>query len=232
MKFSLIIPTYNERENITVLINKLLKLLKPFNYEIIVVDDNSPDQTWKLVQDTYKKNKRVRIIRRMNKRERSSAIIQGFDKAKGDILGVMDADLQHDEKILPRMINYSKEYSLVVGSRFVKGGGMGKCSWFRMLESRTAVMLVKILFNIKIKDSGSEYFIVKKSLYKKIKPKLYGKGYKIMLGIYFNADIKSFKEVPYTFRPRKKGKSKTRFKDVYHYILMNLKFLSIRITKH
>ena len=95
MKFSLIIPTYNEKDNITVLIGRLLKLLKPFDYEIIVVDDNSPDKTWKIVQQKYKKNRRVKVLRRMNKRGLISAITDGFDKAKGEFIGVMDADMQH-----------------------------------------------------------------------------------------------------------------------------------------
>ncbi len=224
MKFSLIIPTYNEKDNIAVLINRLIKILKPFDYEIIVVDDDSPDKTWRLVRDKYKNNKRVSVIRRMNKRGLASAIIRGFDNASGACLGVMDADLQHDEKILPEMIGYAKEYDVVVGSRYVKGGGVKDWSLFRRIASRGAALLANILINIKIRDNGSGYFIVKKKVYKRAKSKLYNKGYRCLLDICYNAEVKDFKEVPYFFAPRKKGKSKLGFEVILQYLQIIIKF--------
>jgi dolichol-phosphate mannosyltransferase len=228
MKFSLIIPTYNEKDNINILINRLLKILQPFDYEIIVVDDNSPDKTWETVQDRYRKNKQIRVIRRIGKRGLISAITHGFDNAKGVFVGVMDADMQHDEKILPKMIKYTKNYDVVVGSRFVKGGGVKNWSLYRKITSRVAGTLANILLGIKIKDNGSGYFIVKKSIYKKAKSKLYGKGYRCLFDIYFNANVKNFKEVPYIFGPRKKGESKLGFNVILQYLQMLIKFSFIR----
>jgi len=231
MRFSLIIPTYNEKENIVILINKLLKLFKPFDYEIIVIDDDSPDKTWKTVKDTYKNNKRVKVIRRMNKRGLSSAIMHGFDNAKGEFVGVMDADMQHDMNILPKMINYTKQYDLVVGSRFVKGGGVKNWSWSRIFVSKIAALLAKILLHVKINDSGSGYFIIKKKIYERVKHKLYGKGFKPLLEIYFYSNIKNFKEVPYVFGPRTRGKSKLGMKAVLEYLEMLLRFFFIKYKR-
>ena len=231
MKFSLIIPTYNEKDNITILIGRLLKLLKHFDYEIIIVDDDSPDKTWKIAKDKYKNNKHVRVIRRIGKRGLISAITHGFDNAKGDFVGVMDADMQHDEKILPKMINYTKDYDVVVGSRTIKGGGVKNGPLYRKIISKGAGFLANILLGIKIKDNGSGYFIVKKSIYKKARNKLYGKGYRCLFDIFFNADVKNFKEVPYVFRPRKKGESKLGFKVMLQYLLMLIRFSFIRHSR-
>src|SRR5262245_39694022 len=117
LTFSLVLPTYNERANLAPLFTQLAIALRPYAYEIIVVDDDSPDRTWEEAEHLRASYPQVRVIRRVGEKGLSSAVIKGFREAKGRLLGVMDADLQHDETILPRLIEGLANAEFVVASR-------------------------------------------------------------------------------------------------------------------
>src|SRR3989344_4545809 len=127
-RLSIVIPTYNERENIITLISTILKIIKKskINGEIIVVDDNSPDETWKLVEEFGKKHKNVRLILRGKRNGLGAALKNAYDEASGDIILSIDSDFSHDPRLIPKF--YSKirndDFDFVIGSRYIKGGAM------------------------------------------------------------------------------------------------------------
>ena len=223
---SIVLPSYNESESICSTIDEIISILEDAKipFEIVVSDDNSPDITWKLVDDTYSKDKRVRVLRRMKDKGLSAAVIDGFRFAKGDMLFVMDADGQHDPIILPNMVKSLKTADLVVGSRYVKGGGVGSWSKSRIFVSRFASYLAyPFMGSNRIKDPMAGFFGLKKSLFDKLD--LDVKGYKILLGIILAAKRKlRIKEVPYVFRTRAAGESKLGFKVIFDYLSMLMKF--------
>lgn len=205
-EISLIIPTYNERENIIELLNRLKFILEDKNYEVIVVDDNSPDLTWELVQGYARNNPFVKLIRRTGRRSLTASVIEGFQNSKGNILGVMDADMSHDPAIMPEMIDeINNGYSLVIGSRRIKGGGADSWPWHRRLYSSTAILLVRWLLDVNVQDSMSGYFFIKREIFENVKDDISGKGYKILLELLIRSKVKKIKEIPYIFKDRKQG---------------------------
>ncbi|MGM5481163.1 MAG: glycosyltransferase [Nanobdellota archaeon] len=239
---SIIIPTFNEREVILETISKVHAALKSHrSYEILVVDDNSPDKTWKLVQDHAKKDSRLRVLRRKKDKGLSKSVVEGFSKAKGDYLLVIDADGQHDERIIPKMLEKAKSADIVVGSRFIKGGGVSGWSKKRLAISRFFSTLSRPLLKAKLSDPMSGLFLVRKSLFDEVKDDLDLRGYKILLAIVFASQKKKklrIKEVPYVFKPRELGESKANMKVAIDYFLMlakqaiksNKKFLKFAVV--
>ncbi|MBU1201228.1 MAG: polyprenol monophosphomannose synthase [Nanoarchaeota archaeon] len=201
---SIIIPTFNEANNISLLIPKIYDVLdNHYNYEIIVVDDNSPDGTAKVVRRLGKKYS-VRLLLRKNKRGLSSAVIDGFNIAKGDLLCVMDADLSHPPELLSKIILLLNKNDLVIGSRLVKGGGSESWPIHRKIISWCAQLLARPL--TPVKDAMSGFFALKKSVINNVKLEAY--GYKILLEILVVGNYKKVAEVPFTFLNRTFGKSK------------------------
>lgn len=223
ISFSLIIPTYNEKDNIHLLLNRLRETFGASEeVEIVVVDDDSPDLTWKIVETYSLKDKRIKIVRRKKEKGLSKAVIEGFNKAKGDILGVMDADLSHDHQILPKMIAAVREggYDLVVGSRRIPGGGADKWPWYRKLSSDIATMVAKNFLDIELNDPMSGYFLLKRKLFERVKHKINPQGYKILLEIYVRSNPQRVKEIPFIFKDRKQGYSKVTLKVIFEYLQM------------
>lgn len=219
----MIIPTYNEKENIKKLIPKIAKTLKT-DYEIIIVDDNSPDKT---AEEAKKLGKRynVKVIRRSGKLGLSSAVVAGFEKAKGEILGVMDADLSHPVDKLPEMLKAMKINDMVVGSRYVKGGDIGNWTLKRKIISKGATLLAKPITSLK--DPMSGFFMIRRSL---LKAKLNPKGYKIALEIYAKSKPKRVKEIPIKFIDRESGSSKMNRKEIINYFLHVMSLYKNKIT--
>lgn len=215
MKISLIIPTYNEAKNIKKVIKRILPSLRKYDYEIVVVDDDSPDGTADIVNSL--KIKRVRLIRRKGKKDLSLSIMDGFKHAKGDIVGVIDADLSHPPELIPKVIEpiIKENYDISIASRIVKGGGVENWPFIRRFTSWFASLLARPLTNVK--DPMSGFFFVKKSKlnYNYLKPR----GYKILLEILVKCSLTNFKEVPYIFRNRKYGESKIGSKVILNYII-------------
>lgn len=208
MKLSIIVPTYNERDNIHTLIREINDALEFTDFEVIVVDDNSPDGTWRIAEKIKKDYPFLRVIRRVNERDLSTAVIEGFNQSKGTILAVMDADLQHPPKKINDMVKkILAGNDIVIGSRYIPGGEIEKWGMIRKLYSRTATLLAH-LFVLQTRvstDPLSGFFMIKRGVIKDIE--LTPIGYKILLEILAKGAFKKVADEPIMFRKREKGKS-------------------------
>ena len=223
---SIIIPTFNESENIEELVSEINKVLvaSKIKGEIIVVDDNSPDGTYKIVQKMKEEYDNVQLVIRKNERGLSSAVLRGFEKAGGNILCVMDADLSHPPEVIPKLIEpiKSDQAELVIASRYVSGGGVKGWTLKRKAISKGATLLAKFITNIK--DPMSGFFALKRSVIEGIE--LNPKGYKIGLEIIARGNYSNIIEIPYIFRDRKYGESKLNNRVMRDYVshLLSLLF--------
>jgi dolichol-phosphate mannosyltransferase len=223
---SLIIPTYNEEENIRKLIPEIFKVFSRHKIkgEVIVVDDDSPDGTGRMAESF----KSVKVIHR-KKRGLSSAVVEGFKHASGDFIGVMDADFSHPVEKIPEMVKPLMEgVELVIGSRHVPGGGIENWSLKRRFISRGASLLARPL--TPIKDPVSGFFFLKKSVLGGVE--LNPLGYKIGLEIAVKGRYRSCLEVPYMFADRKRGKSKMGTREMFNYLrhILGLYWYKIKIS--
>lgn len=227
---SLVIPTYNERENIEELVHQLcgiLDTLKPNQYELIVVDDDSPDRTWEAAQTLTVRYPSLKVFRRQKERGLATAVIRGWQMARGDILGVIDADLQHPTSVLPKLLAAIQSAGLAVASRHIEGGGVSNWHIFRRIVSRTAQVLgLLILPEVigRVSDPMSGYFLVRRSVIEG-KP-LNPMGYKILIEVLARGDNRKISEVGYVFVERRKNVSKAGPKIYAEYIahLFTLRF--------
>lgn len=202
---SIIVPTYNEKDNINILIEKVHDVLKDRKYEIIIIDDNSPDKTWKVAE--YLKYKYpVKVIRRKEKKDLSLSVLEGLKNAAGEIFCVMDADLSHSPEDIPRLLKPIEKdnYDLVIGSRLIKGAKVEVWPYHRRIISIIGRFLARPLTDVK--DIMSGFFMVKKEVIDDVN--LRPRGYKICLEILVKGRYDTFKEVPIIFRNRRFGKSK------------------------
>ncbi len=223
LKFSLIIPTFNESQNIReiiVVLSELLDRTIPADYELIVVDDDSPDLTWKLAGELMSSYPQLRVMRRATERGLSTAVVRGWQAASGEILGVIDADLQHPPEILFQLWDeMARGADLAVASRNVDGGGVSEWSILRRFLSRGAQMLgLVILPEVigRLSDPMSGYFMVRRSAIanKRLSPI----GYKILIEVVARGQIRWIAEVGYVFRERVTGTSKVTWKQYLEYL--------------
>lgn len=216
---SIIIPTYNERGNLEELLRRIDSSIRRISdYEVIIVDDNSPDDTASLAISLSKQFP-VRVILRSRKSGLSSAVIDGFRAAKGELLCVMDADLQHPPELLPEMIRRAREHDIVIASRYVRGGSVEDWGFFRKLISKGSIALARLLIpRVRgIMDTSSGYFLVRKDCLNL--DELNPRGFKILLEVLVKSNCKSICEVPYSFGLRKSGESKLGLKAILSYCL-------------
>jgi len=219
MKLSVISPTFDEAQNVGPLLERLSQVLCGVDYEILIVDDDSPDQTWFVAQQAARRDRRVRVLRRLQNPGLGAAVIDGFKAAQGEVVACIDADLQHDPSILPKMLEeLGRGSDVVVGSRYVVGGGTGDWNWFRRIESQTATALAKIVLGANLNDPMSGYFLMWRKDFSRVQEQLNGKGFKILLEILAKLHPANIREVPYTFRSRTAGKSKLSSKVVFQYL--------------
>ena len=237
--FSLVIPTFNEAENICILIPRVISLLSAskISFEIIVVDDDSKDLTWKVVQEKFSGEPRVRVLRRVNKKGLSSAVLDGMALANGKYLGVMDADLQHDENIIPKMIGELASHDIVVGSRVVGDGGYGEWGIIRKMMSKGATLLAKIMLPIPVGDPMSGFFILRRDLYEELVPVINPRGFKILLEFLARKKGIRAKEVGFVFKTRIHGETKMSGSVIQNYLvaLYDIRFgnfISITFLKY
>jgi len=219
IQLSVLLPTYMEAETLPKLILKLEEVLKNINFEIVVIDDNSPDGTAEIAEEFGKKFRNIKVIRRHGKFGLGSAIVEGLSAAKAKIVVVMDADLQHPPEVLPYMLKKLREgYDVVIASRYIKGGRIYGLSLWRRLVSRGATVLVYILFpRLRyITDPLSGYFALNKDVTYRIK--LNPIGYKILLEILIKSRNIKVCEVPYSFQRRTMGKSKLGLHEMLNYL--------------
>jgi dolichol-phosphate mannosyltransferase len=221
---SIIIPTYNEAENIPELIHRIEKSLKGVDFEIIIVDDNSPDRTADIAQKLGEEYLNIKVIKRKGKLGLASAVLEGMKFADGKFIAIMDADLQHPPELLPLMLEKAyKGYDLVIASRYIEGGSIERWSFSRRIVSIGAILFAHMLFpKIKtVKDPTSGFFMFKRDIIENIH--LDPLGFKILLEILVKGSYHSVVEVPYVFRERRKGKSKLNLKEIMNYAVHLLK---------
>ncbi len=212
LELAIVIPTFNERANVPTLIARLDQALGDLRWEAIFVDDNSPDGTADAARELARVDPRVRVIQRIGRRGLSSACIEGMCATAAPLVAVIDGDLQHDETVLPAMVEALRAdpaLDLVVGSRFVAGGGTGDWDRDRVAKSALATRLSRHVLKADLSDPMSGFFTVRTSVVRAIVPDLSAIGFKILLDIMTTSPRPlNFRELPYTFRVRTEGESK------------------------
>ncbi len=210
-ELSIIVPTFNERENVEELVRRIDAALPGVAWEVVVVDDDSTDGTAGLVNDLARRDRRVRCIHRIGRRGLSSACIEGFLSSSAPYFAVIDGDLQHDERVLPAMLECLRggEHDIVVGSRYVAGGGIGDWDARRAKLSRLSTTLAKKTLGVVLSDPMSGFFALRREVLHDVVRDLSGVGFKILLDIFATSKRPlRFHELPYEFRTRKAGESK------------------------
>ncbi|CAK8718358.1 Dolichyl-phosphate beta-D-mannosyltransferase [Candidatus Electrothrix gigas] len=208
---SVVVPCYNEVENVEELIRRLAKALQGISWEVIFVDDDSPDKTSQKVADLAFQDARVRLIHRIGRRGLSSACVEGMLSSSAPYLAVMDADLQHDETLLPEMMTAlrSQQLDIVVGSRYVDGGGVGCWDTKRAAYSRFATQISRYFTQTELTDPMSGFFMIQRDALMQRVHRLSGVGFKILLDLFASSSTPlRFLELPYTFKERYAGESK------------------------
>ena len=208
---SVVVPTFNERDNVTVLYRRLAATLEGIPWEVVFVDDNSPDGTWEVVRGLARQDSRVRCIRRIGRRGLSGACIEGILASSAPYAAVIDADLQHDEAQLPKMVALlqSGEAELVVGSRYIEGGSADSFDKQRAGASVFATEIARRVLRVEIKDPMSGFFMIRRDRFEQLAPQLSTQGFKILLDIVATAQGKLRTiEIPFTFGTRQHGESK------------------------
>lgn len=208
---SIVVPSYNERDNIPELRRRLEHVLRDVAWEMIVVDDNSPDGTHRVVREIAARDPRVRCIRRIGRRGLAGACIEGILASSAPVVAVMDADLQHDERLLPSMLDAIRGGAdLAVGSRYVDGGTTGEgLSPIRRWGSELATKLATRVGGAKLSDPMSGFFMIRREAVEDVAGDLAKEGYKILLDIVWSARTPlRIVELPFEFRERQAGESK------------------------
>ena len=211
LELAIVVPTFNEIENIETLVSALKSAMEGHAYEIIVVDDDSPDGTADRVRDIAKRDARVRCVQRIGRRGLSGAFIEGALSTAAPIVAAIDADMQHDEKLLPVMLSTirSQDLEAIIGSRYLEQEGLGNWTEDRKRASRWATALTRRLTGITLTDPMSGFFMVRAELVRGLAASLSGIGFKILLDIFLTARKPlRFVELPYQFRSRSHGTSK------------------------
>lgn len=210
-ELAVVIPTFNEAENVGLLIERLDAALAGLAWEAVFVDDDSPDGTAARLRAIAARDPRVRCLRRVGRRGLSSACIEGILATSAPLVAVMDADLQHDETILPKMLDLvrSGAADVAVGSRYVAGGGVGDWDARRVAISRLATKLGRFATGAALADPMSGFFLLRRETVEALAPRLSGAGFKILLDILATAPAPlTVRETPYRFRARAAGESK------------------------
>lgn len=212
-KIYLVIPTYNEKNNILKLLDQIF-VLKIEGLNILVVDDNSPDGTGQLVDQLKQKYLNLDILHRQNKAGLGTAYLAGFKevlKKGADYIFEMDADLSHDPKLIPEFLKVIQNYDLVLGSRYVKGGGVNNWHWLRRLISRFGNIYARLILGLPYHDLTGGFKCYRRQVLEKIISKnLSSVGYNFQIETTYQTRLAGFKikEIPITFTERQEGKSK------------------------
>jgi dolichol-phosphate mannosyltransferase len=226
---SVIVPTYNEAANVRPLVAAVAQALSGVAWELIFVDDDSPDGTWREVAALAREGAPVRCIRRVGRRGLSSAVVEGVLAANAPVVAVMDADMQHDEALLPRMLQtlQTSDADLVVGSRHVDGGGLGEWNGVRRRMSAFATWSSRILIGRSVGDPMSGFFMTSRDVFDAAIYDLSQQGYKILLDL-LTSSPRPLKvvELPYVFRDRRAGESKVEAMIVLEYAFLLIEKLS------
>ena len=232
LDLALVVPTFNERANVAELLERLESALAGVRYEVLFVDDDSPDGTAEMIAAIARRDCRVRVLHRIGRRGLSSACIEGILATSAPLVGVMDADLQHDESILPLMLERLRADSLdlVVGTRNADGGSMGEFSRSRVRISHFAEKVSHCVCRCRLSDPMSGFFLMRRSFFMDVVHNLHGGGFKILVDILSSARRPvRCAEVGYTFRCRRHGESKLDVNVAIEYFFVVLDKLTHRL---
>ncbi|SFL91448.1 dolichol-phosphate mannosyltransferase [Bradyrhizobium sp. NFR13] len=211
LQLSVVVPTFNERGNVATLVQRLDAALVGISWEVIFVDDNSPDGTADAVRELARADSRVRCIRRIGRRGLSGACIEGMLASSAPCAAVIDGDLQHDETQLAKMLGLieSGAAELVIGSRYIEGGSADSFNQQRLGASKFATAVAQRVLKVEIADPMSGFFMIRRDRFEQLAPRLSTQGFKILLDVVATAggDLRVI-EVPYTFGSRLHGESK------------------------
>ena len=233
-QLSIVVPTFNEAGNVAELRDRVAAALPGIDWELIFVDDDSPDGTAERLQALAQQDRRVRCMLRIGRRGLASACIEGLLAASSPLVAVIDADLQHDETQLPRMLELLRDPQLdvVVGSRYVDHGGIGDWNRSRALISRLATLLSRTVLKAELQDPMSGFFMMRReAVLRCVRAGTSGVGFKILLDLFASSPTPlRFREIPYTFRERHSGQSKLDSNVAWEYLLMLLDRLCGRVV--
>jgi dolichol-phosphate mannosyltransferase len=222
-ELTVVVPTFNERDNISELVSRLEQCLRGKAWEVIFVDDDSTDQTAARIREIARQDPRVRCIQRIGRRGLSSACVEGMLASSSPYLAVIDADCQHDETVLPRMLELlqSGEADVVVGSRYTAGGGIGSWNESRARMSRFATRLSRAVIKHDLSDPMSGFFALRREVLELAVRNLSSVGFKILLDIIASSPTPPrVKELPYEFRNRHSGESKLDGQALWSYLML------------
>jgi dolichol-phosphate mannosyltransferase len=223
-ELTVVVPTFNELGNVKELVACLDSALQAVRWEVIFVDDDSPDGTAETVRSIALSDPRVRCVHRIGRRGLSSACIEGFLASSAPYLAVIDGDLQHDERVLPQMLDLLRNdasIDIIVGTRYADGGGIGDWDKSRASMSRFATKLSQFVLHAKLSDPMSGFFMVRRRVVEAEVRKLSGIGFKLLLDIFASAPSSlNFREVPFTFRLRRHGESKLDSQVAWEYLML------------
>ena len=232
LELAIVVPTFNERANIPALLDRLAVVLSGISYEVIIVDDDSPDETWAAVRGIAVHQRKVRVIRRVGRRGLATACLEGMMATAAPYVAVMDGDLQHDENILPQMLSMAVQDSLdvVVATRNASGASMGEFSENRVRLSNLGSKLSHLILRTHISDPMSGFFLVDRTFIDEVIYDTSGVGFKILLDLLASSKRPvRIAEVPYTFRTREHGESKLDLAVSLEYVYLLLDKLIGRV---
>ncbi|GBR48182.1 glycosyltransferase [Neokomagataea thailandica] len=224
-QISVVVPCYNEVENVPALVGALEGALGGIAWEVIFVDDNSPDGTAACAARLAQQDPRIRVVKRVGRRGLSTAVIEGILASSAPYAAVMDGDLQHDESILPEMLRRLQQGAdLVVASRHIDGGdNAGLANRWRHALSNTGIRAAHYVMPHHISDPMSGFFALRRPLFDALLPRLSGAGFKILLDLAMSAPMGThIEEVPFVFRPRQAGESKLDMQVLIQFAFMLL----------
>lgn len=225
IELTIVVPTYNEAANVRTLVDRLSTALIGIEWEVVFVDDDSPDHTAELVSEIAQTSRRVRRIQRVGRRGLSTACIEGIMSSSAPFVAVMDGDLQHDETILPAMLAAVKDQraDLAVGSRYTQGGSLGQWDEKRKGMSRLATSLSRFLTGVELSDPMSGFFLLRREAFSLVVRDLSGLGFKILLDIVATGRGRlKVVETPFTFRERQAGESKLDTQVLWEFMMLLL----------
>jgi dolichol-phosphate mannosyltransferase len=221
---TIVVPTYNERDNVEALLARIDTALAGIVWEVVYVDDDSPDGTVAAVREIAQSDPRVRCLHRIGRRGLSSAVIEGMLSSSAPYLAVIDADLQHDETLLPQMLSMMKteELDIVVGSRHITGGSTGTWNHRRIAISNLATRLARLVVSNELSDPMSGFFMISRPAFERTMRHLSDQGgFKILLDLFASTPVPfRFKEVPYVFAERQHGESKLDGLVIWEYLML------------
>jgi dolichol-phosphate mannosyltransferase len=223
IELTVVVPTFKERANVPVLLEKLRTVLSHVAWEVIYVDDHSPDGTADAIREIARTDRRVRVIERIGRRGLSSACVEGMLASAAPYIAVMDADLQHDESALPEMLRKIEtgELDVVIASRRMPGGSMGDFAKKRVKLSDVGSKISKLVCRCEVSDAMSGFFVVEAKFFRALVPHLTNSGFKILVDILASSrTVPRVGEVPYRFRTRQLGESKLDVNVQLEYIFL------------